>query len=333
MVDGKQVPVVPKLGPNIPAPTASSKGEGGDDREAERPGRGSRVEFVEGGELDTAGGAHSSKRRPGAVSQADGLQLQRARHGGGGHDGLRDVQGERERKRVVEMGADVGARRLGVGGEHAAALTAWDEQERRREKDRFRVGRKKRFLYELRLAREEVFLVSSVLFPENVKTWDRRRKPHQCDIMEVLVPLLRITERADQWDLIAREPTCDKSGWDLRYRSDRQAYLKFVECSRPEVMFVMPDLAVWGDLTHLGTKAQDAEKHEERRNQKLAVEVVIQAINIISKGYHGNSVFGKPVKSQIWDLDCVQSLADDEGIFIFEGDGCAMVWWATGEGP
>lgn len=79
------------------------------------------------------------------------------------------------------------------------------------EKDRTKLGRKKRLLHELRLAREMAELVSSVTVSENLRKWERRRRNNRCDVLELLVVVPKITERA-WWDMVAGEPMCEQTG-------------------------------------------------------------------------------------------------------------------------
>lgn len=127
-------------------------------------------------------------------------------------------------------------------------LQAWDAKTQRREKDRFKVGRKKRLLHELRLARQMIMLVSVILLTENIKKWERRRRVHRCDFLELMVPVPRATERAGSWSLVAGEPVCEQAGWSLHSHDDHSACQVFIERNRPEVVFIMPDPVVWGGV-------------------------------------------------------------------------------------
>lgn len=136
------------------------------------------------------------------------------------------------------MGGPLGDGRLCPDGEHVARLQVWDVKVQNREKDRFKVGRKKRFLHELRLAWEMVLLVSKVLLTENTRKWERWRWTRRCDFPELLVPTPKATGRAGYWSLVAREPLCEQTGWRLRTSADQLVFRLFIERNQPEVFFI-----------------------------------------------------------------------------------------------
>lgn len=148
------------------------------------------------------------------------------------------------------------------------------------ERDRMKVGRKKRLLRELRLAREMEELVSSVTVSENLRKWERRRRNNRCDVLELLVVVPKITERAWLWDMVAGDPMCEQTDWKLQKLADQEACREFLERNRLEALVSMPDPASGGELSKV--KIAEVSPSAKAARQR-AVELVIITMEDASK--------------------------------------------------